>query len=597
MLRVVASAFPRRLAVRSLCVAVVYFAASAVAIHFTRFGGGPACLWIATAILIAELVQQPPRVWVWSMSGAMAAGILASGLFGIGFVGAPLITVFTIGEAALAAWLLRRWSGAGAELGTLPGVLVFIAVTGILAPAVSGLGGAGTIASLTGKGFGANWVSWYLGHALGNITVTPIALLVLSGEGFAGIARLRWARKLEGAVLILLTAGVSRLVFGQTTFPLLFLPLLPLTIAAFRFDRLGGAVAIVIVATLGAVFTIGGDGPIHLIVAGTPERALFLQFYLATAVVMTLLISAELDQRKGLVVALRASEARYRLIADGSTDVILTLTLDGRIDYASPSIAELGGYDPASLIGANAQTLVRPEDRARVAQAHRNAIADPGSTFIVEYCGVQHSGTMIWCESHTRGMTDEEGAVVGAVSVVRDISRHKNVEAALARAAQTDPLTGIVNRRAFDAALDQRLIDVAEDRGAGVCAVLDLDFFKLVNDRHGHAAGDKVLCVFADVVRRSLRGGDLVARMGGEEFAVILWNTELTEAHRICDRLRREIADLSVATGLGHEVRFTFSGGLARIGAGQSRQHVLREADEALYRAKHAGRNRLEMAA
>uniref|UniRef100_UPI0035CC49CC sensor domain-containing diguanylate cyclase n=1 Tax=uncultured Sphingomonas sp. TaxID=158754 RepID=UPI0035CC49CC len=595
MSRVFASLFPWRLAMRSLCVALVYFAASALAIHYTRFGGGPACLWIATAILIAELVQQPPRSWGWSTVGAMIAGIVASGLFGIGFAGAPLVTLFIVAEAGLAAWLLRRWSGA--ELGTLPGVLVFIAVAGILAPAISGLGGAVAIAAMTGKAFAANWVSWYLGHALGNITVTPIALLVLSGEGVAGIAKLRWARKLEGVVLTLLTFGVSHMVFRQTTFPLLFLPLLPLTIAAFRFDRLGGAIAITIVATLGAVFTIGGDGPIHLISGGTFERALFLQFYLATAVVMTLLISAELGQRKGLVVALRESEARYRLIADGSTDVILTLTLDGRIDYASPSIVELGGYDPASLIGAQAKMLVRPEDRARVAQAHRKALADPASTFIVEYCGVQHSGAMIWCESHTRGITDEDNVVVGAVSVVRDISRHKKVEADLARAAQTDPLTGIVNRRAFDAALDQRLIDVAEDRGAGVCAVLDLDFFKLVNDRHGHAAGDKVLCVFADVVRRSLRGGDLVARMGGEEFALILWDTELTEAHRICDRLRREIADLSVATGLGHDVRFTFSGGLARIGAGQSRQHVLREADEALYRAKHAGRNRLEMAA
>lgn len=180
--------------------------------------------------------------------------------------------------------------------------------------------------------------------------------------------------------------------------------------------------------------------------------------------------------------------------------------------------------------------------------------------------------------------------------MVRDISRHKSVEAALSRAAQTDPLTGVVNRRAFDAVLDQRLADVAAGRGTGVCAVLDLDFFKLVNDRHGHAAGDKVLCVFADVVRRSLRAGDLVSRLGGEEFAIILWDTDLREALAICERLRREVADLSVATGFGDTVHFTFSGGLARIGGGQSRQHVLREADEALYRAKHAGRNRLELA-
>jgi diguanylate cyclase (GGDEF)-like protein/PAS domain S-box-containing protein len=596
MSRVYPVAYPSRAAVRSVLIGLLYFAASAAAIRFTRFGGGAACLWIATAILMAELVLRPPRAWAGPTGCAMLAGILASGLFGVGFIGAPLVTLFIISEAVLAAWILQRWSGAGAALGTLPGVLLFIAVAGVIAPALSGLGGAAAIVWATGTGFTSNWFSWYLGHALGNITVTPIALLLLSGEMFSGIARLRWPRKVEGAVLILLTISVSRLVFDQTVFPLLFLPLLPLTIAAFRFDRLGGAVAIAILAGVGAAFTIGGNGPIHLIAGGTHERALFLQFYLATAVAMTLLISAELDQRKGLVVALRASEARYRLIADGSTDVILTLQVDGTIDYASPSIAELGGYDPAALLGTNAQLLVKPEDRAIVAQAHAKAIRDPGSTFIVEYCGMQRSGTMIWCESHTRGITDEDGLVVGAVSVVRDISRHKTVEAALSRAAQTDPLTGVVNRRAFDATLDQRLGDVAAGRGMGVCAVLDLDFFKLVNDRHGHGTGDKVLCVFADVVRRALRGGDLVARLGGEEFAVILWDVDLPDARAICERLRREVADLSVATGFGADVRFTFSGGLAQIGAGQSRQHVLREADEALYRAKHAGRNRLEVA-
>eukprot|EP01037_Dinobryon_pediforme_P022276 gene22276-23380_t len=413
---------------------------------------------------------------------------------------------------------------------------------------------------------------------------------------FAGIARLRWTRKLEGAGLILLTIAVSRFVFGQTRFPLLFLPLLPLTIAAFRFDRIGGAIAIAILAIVGGAFTIGGGGPVHLITGSTHERALFLQFYLAIAVVMTLLISAELAQRKRLMVALRASEARYRLIADGSTDVILTLTVDGRIDYASPSIAALGGYDPASLVGREAQLLILPEDRASVAQIHRQAMAEPSKTFIVEYRGVKVDGARLWCESHTRGIIDEDGAVVGAVSVVRDISRHKSLQAELVHAAQTDPLTGIVNRRAFDLILDQRIADVAAGRGIGVCAVLDLDFFKRVNDAHGHAAGDRVLCAFTDVARRSLRIDDVIARLGGEEFALIIWNADLSEAQVICERLRREVADLSVAIGFGQDVRFTFSGGLAPIRAGRSRQHVLRHADEALYRAKNAGRNRLEMA-
>lgn len=580
---------------RAALVGLLVFAASAVAIRFTRFGGGPACLWFATAVLIVELVVRPPRTWIWPSVMAMLGGIVATGLFGIGFVYAPLVTLCTIGEAILAAWLMRRGRGRGADLGSLRGVFLFIAVAGGIAPAVSGIAGAATIALATPTGFANNWLSWYLGHALGNITLAPVALLALNGEMFAGIARMRWARKLEGAALILVTIAVTRLVFAQETLPLLFVPLLPLMIAAFRFGRIGGAITIVILAAIGASFTIGGSGPIRMISGGTYERVLFLQFYLATAVVMTLLIAAELNQRRRLMVALRASEARYRLITDKSTDIILTQTVAGAIDYASASILPLAGYEPSGLIGVEAGTLVQSEDLPIVTKTHRDALANPLSTFIVEYRGLKADGTLLWCESHTRAITDEDGTVVGTVSAIRDISRHKQLQAELSQAAQTDPLTGIVNRRAFDVALDQRIADVAAGRGVGVCAVLDLDFFKRVNDSHGHAAGDRVLCAFADVARRSLRAEDLIARLGGEEFALIIWNADLVEAQAICERLRREIADLSVATGFGEDVRFTFSGGLAPIRAGRSRQHILRHADEALYRAKNAGRNRLEL--
>ena len=587
--------FSFRSAIRAVLIGMLVFAASAAAIRFTRFGGGPACLWFATAILIVELVVRSPRAWLLPVTAAMIGGVVATGQFGIGYGYAPLVTACTIGEAILAAWLLRRGRGSGADLGSLRGVFLFIAVAGGIAPAVSGIGGAATIALATPTGFASNWLSWYLGHALGNLTLAPVVLLALNGEMFAGIARMRLARKLEGAGLILVTIVVTRLVFGQETFPLLFVPLLPLMIAAFRFGRIGGAITIVILATIGATFTIGGSGPIRMISGGTYERVLFLQFYLATAVVMTLLIAAELNQRRRLVVALRASEARYRLITDKSTDIILTQTVAGVIDYASASILPLAGYEPADLIGVAAGTLVQSEDLPIVTKTIRDALANPAATFIVEYRGRKADGTMLWCESHTRAITDEDGKVVGTVSAIRDISRHKQLQAALAQAAQTDPLTGIVNRRAFDVALDQRLADVAAGRGIGVCAVLDLDFFKRVNDRHGHDAGDRVLCTFVDVARRSLRAEDLIARLGGEEFALIIWNADLAEAHAICERLRREVADLSVTTGFGDDIRFTFSGGLAPLRAGRSRQHILRHADEALYRAKNAGRNRLEL--
>jgi diguanylate cyclase (GGDEF)-like protein len=105
-----------------------------------------------------------------------------------------------------------------------------------------------------------------------------------------------------------------------------------------------------------------------------------------------------------------------------------------------------------------------------------------------------------------------------------------------------------------------------------------------------------VLRTFADVAAASIREDDLIARLGGEEFGLILWSADLSEAHAVCERLRREIEDLSIATRAGSAIGVTFSGGLAQIVDG-TRDEIVRQADEALYRAKNSGRNRLVAAA
>lgn len=160
----------------------------------------------------------------------------------------------------------------------------------------------------------------------------------------------------------------------------------------------------------------------------------------------------------------------------------------------------------------------------------------------------------------------------------------------LTRAAFTDPLTGLANRRAF---FDQ--LRAAVDRGDADCiAILDIDHFKQVNDRHGHAAGDEALCAFARTALLAVRASDCVARIGGEEFALLLRGTTIDQAERICDRLGRLIAETPIAVP-GGEIRVTISTGIAALGDDAEAAFV--SADRALYRAKNAGRSRLEVAA
>jgi diguanylate cyclase (GGDEF)-like protein len=158
----------------------------------------------------------------------------------------------------------------------------------------------------------------------------------------------------------------------------------------------------------------------------------------------------------------------------------------------------------------------------------------------------------------------------------------------------TDPLTGLANRRAFREAAQRRL-QQSETRPADCIALFDIDHFKRVNDRHGHDAGDEVLRVFARIAANAVRVGDLIARLGGEEFAVIFPSTSIDLALRICERLRAEVAKARIRVG-DAPIQVTVSGGVAILGP-EGLDHALKKADQALYHAKDGGRDQLALAA
>jgi diguanylate cyclase (GGDEF)-like protein len=159
----------------------------------------------------------------------------------------------------------------------------------------------------------------------------------------------------------------------------------------------------------------------------------------------------------------------------------------------------------------------------------------------------------------------------------------------------TDPLTGAYNRRYFD----QRLLeetDRAQRNGQPLaCMMLDVDYFKQINDGFGHAAGDVVLREMTRHIKAQLRASDVMARYGGEEFAVLLTQTELNAALAIAERIRQTVADARFAAAGGTELAVTVSAGLAMLDRGRPAANagtdLVAQADGALYRAKHGGRN------
>lgn len=172
----------------------------------------------------------------------------------------------------------------------------------------------------------------------------------------------------------------------------------------------------------------------------------------------------------------------------------------------------------------------------------------------------------------------------------------RRLEARLVRQAGEDPLTGVANRRILWEK-GERLVARAQPRGTPLSVLMiDVDHFKAVNDRWGHGMGDRLLVSVAQTISAGVRADDILARIGGEEFAVLLPNADAATAAIVAERVRAAVAQLQVAGNDG-AISCTVSIGHAALGPGQSWEGLVKAADDALYRAKRAGRNRVEAAA
>ncbi|KQM23064.1 hypothetical protein ASE73_02250 [Sphingomonas sp. Leaf24] len=573
---------------------LLYFVLAAIAISPVH--NGVATFWPATPVLLALLLARSRRKWNATLIGATIGSLLASSLFGFGVVSAIPMAVAKIGQVVVAIGLFNRLNVRRGSFGSLDRIWRYVLAFGIVAPALGATIAAAVTATRYDLSFALQWRIWFVGHGLSMVALTPLLSLLFSG------AALRWWRgatgrtRREAMVLLTATAVIAVGVFGQNTLPLLFLPILPVMLTTFRLGLIGAAAAIIVLTIIGGYATLHGMGPANYVSDNVHLRLEFLQFYIACTVLTTFPVAADLSRRQSLYRRLRESEARYRVLADHSTDIVLSIDRSGRVGYLSPSIEPILGKTPDALLGSRALEMVHPLDRDIVLVAHRDAIRAPQGTQIVECRMRVTGGALHWFEAHTRAVTDDHGVVSGTVSMVRDVTHRKALEAELSRAASTDPLTGLANRRAFDAALASRIDAAAAGDWGGCVAIFDLDHFKSVNDRFGHDAGDHVLQSFARIARGVLRETDVVARLGGEEFAILFPGADIAHAQFLSERLRATVA----ATQLRHgqaAVRLTVSAGIASIDVGSSAAGVLRAADRALYAAKAEGRDRLQLAA
>jgi diguanylate cyclase (GGDEF)-like protein/PAS domain S-box-containing protein len=292
-------------------------------------------------------------------------------------------------------------------------------------------------------------------------------------------------------------------------------------------------------------------------------------------------------------------EQSFQFLTENSADMIFRCDFTPKFTYVSPSSMRLLGKSPDEFVGLHPSSAVFADDLV-IIREHIEKLRQPGSeSSNVDVRFFHKNGSLLWMEVSARMIEDPDtGKPREMILVARDITERKKLEGQLLAMAMTDGLTGLTNRRGFDAELDRQWGYVLEHGSQVSLVLLDIDHFKKFNDEYGHLAGDDCLRVVGAAVMSAVRTGDVVARYGGEELAIILPATDPAGAVVVAEAVRHAIESLDiphagnpeggskVTASLGVATALARAGGMIRMP-----ESLVLSADKALYMAKSEGRN------
>ncbi len=306
------------------------------------------------------------------------------------------------------------------------------------------------------------------------------------------------------------------------------------------------------------------------------------------------LLVADISERKATEQMLLEAEARYRDLVETAHDLVWSMDASGRWTYLNDAAQRIYGYSPAQMLHRHFTEFQAPESAEQDAAAH--AALQQGEELVnYETVHLDRHGNRRYISFNARPQFDTEGRLVQITGTAHDITEQKAYERELAYQAEHDSLTGLYNRHYFQRELERETARARRGHTRFALLYLDLDQFKYVNDTQGHAAGDRLLIECAELLRQHLREGDLLARFGGDEFTLLLFDVDEHGATRVGEYIRQLFENYRFIDA-GRSFNITASIGISLVGDDSvDADEALARADLACNIAKSRGRNRLHL--
>lgn len=318
---------------------------------------------------------------------------------------------------------------------------------------------------------------------------------------------------------------------------------------------------------------------------------ILIGFYISITANQRLL--SEIEYRKRAERELEYRESLFRGIFNNAAVGIALLNEEGYYRHANATLCRMTGYSEEELLRIRFEDITHTDDLEKSIQSKQGIFQGDYSCINCEKRFISKNQEVLWAEVNLSAIHGKDNEITDAIVVVNDLTVRKRMEKELLHQATTDCLTGVDNRLSFMRKTEREFNRAQRYKRDLALVLIDVDKFKDVNDHYGHLIGDRVLKDVVKACKAALRETDIIARIGGEEFAIVLLESDLETAKDAALRVQQNVSEAKVRYG-DAEIQVTISMGIGiRREEDTNVDSIFKRADDALYSAKNSGRNKI----